>query len=160
MSSMSAAGRMIKVSALLLAFTLSAQRQNTRPDFTGVWRSVSITLGPLTNSVEEIKQTDFTVALRPVISNEPSIRWSIYSTDGKVMRTKMGRHLIERTGHWEENQLVLEETGPGNAPWRRSTDQTILSLSGDARRMTIKMHNVGDKRSVHDYAIELERVNH
>ena len=121
---------------------------------------LSITLGPLSNSVEEIKQTDFTVALRPVISNEPSIRWSIYSTDGKVMRTKMGRHLIEPTGHWEQNQLVLEETGPGNVPWRRSTDQTILSLSGDPRRMTIKMHNVGDKRSVHDYAIELERVNH
>ncbi len=157
---MSAAGRTIKVSALLLAFTLSAQRRNTRPDFTGVWRSVSITLGPLTNSVKEIKQTDFTVALRPVNSNESSIRWLIYSTDGKVMRTKMGRHLIERTGHWEENQLVLQETGPGNAPWRRSTDQRILSLSGDARRMTIKMHNVGDKRSVHDYAIEFERVNH
>ncbi len=72
----------------------------------------------------------------------------------------MGRHLIERTGHWEDNQLVLQETGPGNAPWRRSTAQTILSLSGDARRMTIKLHNVGDKRSVHDYVIEFERVNH
>ena len=157
---MSAASRAFRVSAWLLAFTLSAQRQNTRPDFTGLWRSVSITLGPLTNSVEEIEQTDFTVALRPVISNEPSTGWVIYSTDGKVRRTKMGRHLIERTGHWEENQLVLQETGPGNAPWRRSTDQTILSLSGDARRMTIKMHNAGDKRSVHDYAIEFERVNH
>ena len=110
---------------MLLAFTLSAQRQNTRPDFTGLWRSVSITLGPITNSVEEIEQTDFTVALRPVISNEPSTGWVIYSTDGKVRRTKMGRHLIEEPAIGKRTNSFckrLDQATPlgGAVPTKRS----------------------------------------
>lgn len=148
----------VKRTLWVLMLTLSAQAQNARPDFTGVWQCVSITLGPPVKSVTEIKQTDVTIALRPVIAFEPSMEWFIYSTDGKVMRTKTGRHVIERTGHWEGNQLVLQDAGPSDTPWRRSTEQRTLTLSSDGRRMTMKIHNLSDKKSVHDYAIESDRV--
>ena len=159
MSAISAAHQTIKGGVWLLTFTLSsALGQNTRTDFTGVWRSMSVTPVPLATSISEIKQTDFIVALRLVIPNQPSMEWSVYSTDGKVMKTKMGRHIIEKTGHWEGNQLIVRETAPGNAPWRRSTEERILSLSSDGRRMTVKVHNLSDKKSLHDYAIESEKA--
>jgi hypothetical protein len=131
-SAIAAAHQTIKGGAWLPTFTLSAVGQNRQPDFTGVWRSMSITRGPLAKSITEIKQTDSTAALRSVIPNLPSMDWSIYSIDGKVLKTKMGRHLIESTGRCEGNQLILRETGPGNAPWRRSTERRILSLSGES----------------------------
>jgi hypothetical protein len=154
----SASRRTIEIGACLLALTLTNQAQNARPDFTGVWRQVSTTRGPLIHSVMEIKQRESTLLLRPVLSEQSWMKWEVYSTDGTVMTTKIGRQVIERNGHWDGNQLVLQVTGPGNAPWRRSTEQRVLSLSQDRSRMIVKIHYLGDKRSVHDYAIESERV--
>src|SRR5579875_2970688 len=142
----------------LLAFTLASRAQNARPDFTGLWRLVSTTLGPVTNAVTEIKQSESTLSLGAVVPGSSSIYWEVYSTDGRVLTTKVGRQLSERSGHWDGSQLVVQVTGPGNAPWRRSTEQRILSLSKDGSRMTMRIHNLGDKRSVHDYAIEWVRM--
>jgi hypothetical protein len=148
----------MKPGVWVLLFTLSSAGQNAKPDFTGLWRSVPAMASPVASSIIEIRQTDSTVALRPVIPNRPPNGWSVYSTDGSVLKTKMGRHTVERSGHWDASQLILRETGVGNAPWRRSTEQQTLSLSGRRGRMTIKFHNLSDTKSLHDYAVESERV--
>jgi hypothetical protein len=145
---------------LLLTSTLALLGQATHPIFTGIWSSASRTSGSVAASVTEIKQTGATIALRPVISNQPSQPWSIFSTDGKLLRDKVGRHVIERTGRWSGNRLILEETGPGNAPWRRSTEQRILSLSSDGNRLVIRVNNLRDKERRHDHSIESQRVAH
>jgi len=144
---------------LLLAFTLANAAQNARPDFTGLWRLVRTTLGPVTHSVIEIKQSESTVALRAVVPGSSLNYWDeVYSTDGRVLTTKVGRQLSERSGHWDGSQLVVQVTGAGNAPWRRSTEQRILSVSKDGSRLRMSIHNLADKRSVRDYATEWERV--
>jgi hypothetical protein len=158
MSWIAAGHQWMKPGVWLLLLTLSSAGQNTKPDFTGFWRSVPAMGSPVASSIIEIRQTDSTVALRPVIPNQPPTSWSVYSTDGSVLKTKMGRHIVERTGHWQAGQLILRETSPGNAPWRRSTEQRTLSLSSPGGRMTIKVHNLSDTKSLHDYAIESERV--
>ncbi len=154
-----AAQRTIKPAVWLLLLALaSAFGHNVRPEFAGVWSPIGARSGRLPRSIIEIKQTDFTVALRPEIPNQASVEWSVYPTDGTVMKVKLGRLRIERTGRWRGNELILRETGPGNAPWRRSTEQRILSLSIEGRRMTIAVHNLSDEKSIHDYAMTLERV--
>lgn len=142
----------------LLAFTLANPAQNARPDFTGLWRLVRTTLGPVTHGVIEIKQSESSIALRPGVPGSSLNYWEVYSTDGRVLTTKVGRQLSERTGHWDGSQLVLQVTGAGNAPWRRSTEQRILSVSKDGSRMRMSIHNLADERSVHDYATEWERM--
>ena len=142
----------------LLAFTLANPAQNARPDFTGLWRLARTTLGPVIDSVIEIKQSESTVALRAAVPGSSSNYWEVYSTDGRVLTTKVGRQLSERSGHWDGSQLVVQVTGAGNAPWRRSTEQRILSVSKDGSRMRMSIHNLADKRSVRDYATEWERV--
>jgi hypothetical protein len=143
---------------LVLTFTLLALGQETKPNFMGAWRSISITRGPLTKSITQIKQTASTFAIRVIIPNEPPMDWSIYPTDGRMVTTKSGRNRIERTGHWERNKLILEETGPGNAPWRRSTERQVISLSENGGIMTTRFHNVSDRKGLHDYAIEFTRI--
>jgi hypothetical protein len=130
---------------VLLCIALSCAAQNPRPDFTGVWRSA--------NSAIEVEQTTSTISLRPVSPNFTA-PWSVFPIEGAVLKTKTGRHLIERTGHWTANRLILLETAPGNAPWRRSTEERTLSL--DAGRLTIHVHNLSDKRHQHDHNVELE----
>lgn len=143
---------------LVTLAVFSALAQSARPDFNGVWRSVSTGPGSSATSITEVKQTGSTLALRPLIPKQPPMIWSIYSTDGQVLRTKSGRHVIERTGRWQGNQLVLRETAPGNAPWRRSTEQRILSLSSDGTRMIMTVHNLSDVKSTHDQAVVLVRM--
>jgi hypothetical protein len=131
--------------------------QNTRPNFTGTWRSIRITLGPVTGVLTQIEQSESTIAFRAIIPNE-TVSWTVYPTDGKVITTKRSwRKSDEKTGRWESGKLVLEETGPGNVPWRRSTTREVISLSEDGRIMTIAFHIISDP--AHDYAIDYERIN-
>jgi len=92
-----------------------------------------------------------------VIPNRPPMEWSVFPTDGTRLKTKMGRHVVEKAGHWEASQLILRETGPGNAPWRRSTEERILSRSS-AGRLSVKVHHLSDTRREHDSSIEWEKV--
>jgi hypothetical protein len=143
----------------LLAFTLANRAQNARPDFTRLWPLVHTTLGPVTHSVIEVKQSESTIALRAVVPGRSLNYWDeAYSADGRVLTTKVGRQLSERSGHCDGSQLLVQVTGLGNAPWRRSTEQRILSVSKDDSRMRMSIQNLADKRSVHDYATEWERV--
>lgn len=148
-----------KQAALVLLLSLFgvAFGQNTGPNFTGTWRPIRIALGPVTGGLTQIEQSESTFAFRAIIPNEPVV-WTVYPTDGKVItRKRTGRKSDEKTGHWESGKLILESTGEGNAPWRRSTTREVISLSENGRIMTITFHIVSDP--AHDYAIDYERVN-
>ena len=130
--------------------------QNGRPDFTGTWRPTATSRGPVVESRIEIKQTASRFSIRHLLGSTTT-GWSIYPTDGTMIKTK-GRNRVETIGHWEKNMLILEVTGPGNAPWRRSTTRQTLWLSESGRVLTIQFHELSDKEADHDYAMEFERV--
>jgi len=160
-ASLALATRIVKVSILCAVLLLIVAEiglgQSAKPDFTGMWRSTGISRGPVVKSMIEIKQTESTFSIRHILEKGTATDWHIYPTDGKVIKTR-GRNHVENRGHWDANILILESTGPGNAPWRRSTERQVIRLSNDGRIMTIKFHELADKDSVHDYAVEAERV--
>jgi hypothetical protein len=111
----------------------------------------------VTGGLTQIEQSESTISFRAIIPNEP-VGWTVFPTDGKVItRKRIGRKSNQKTGHWENGKLILEETGEGNAPWRRSTTREVISLSDDGRIMTIAFHIISDP--THDYAIDYERTN-
>jgi hypothetical protein len=153
------APRMLKkrtIALLMVVFVGLDLAQSTKPDLSGIWRSIDITRGPVVDSRLEIKQSQSTFAIRYLIENSRATDWHTYPTDGTVLKTR-GRNHTENTGRWQANTLVLESKGPGNAPWRRSTMRQIISLSENGR-MTISFHELSDKHSVHDYAVVFERI--
>jgi hypothetical protein len=141
----------------IFIFAGIALGQNERPNLAGIWKATRISRGPVSESMLEIRQTESTLAMRQLLQSPATTEWSIYPTDGKVFKKK-GRNRVENTGRWQKNILVLESTGPGNAPWRRSTMRQTLLTSASGRTMRIEFHELSDKNSVHDYDVEFERV--
>jgi len=141
----------------ILLLALSAFGQETKPDFTGTWQIVHN--NPSYATVRsEIKQADNTISIKSPLTVGQAMKWSVYPTDGTVKKTKERRHTITRTGRWEGRKLILEETGPGNAPWLSSTSREELTLSDDGKILTLSFHSKGgDTR--HDYKVEFERVS-
>jgi hypothetical protein len=106
----------------------------------------------------QIEQTESTFAFRSLTPHQPALDWLVYPTNGKVITTKRtGHRSAEKTGHWEGQKLILESSGQGNAPWRRSVTREVISLSADGKTMTMAFHNVGAPE--HDYAIDFKRAN-
>lgn len=145
-------------SVLLLVVALSTLGQGTKPNFRGTWKEVSISKGPLIGSVTELVESSTAVKIRVTSPKAGSTTWATYPINGKRVTEKVGRMRLERAGHWEQSQLVLEETGPGNPPWRRSTERRTLSLSEDGSVMTIQVHAVSDRKGTRDYSIECRRI--
>jgi hypothetical protein len=143
---------------LLAALPFVLQAEDVRPDFSGTWKAISITTGAVPDkSVAEIKQTDSTFAIRTLVENGIRPGWSVYPTDGTVTKRGHGQRADTKTGHWEGKTLVLESTGPGNAPWRRSTTQELISLTEDGRVLKIRVHLPSDPSK--DYEVSHERLN-
>lgn len=148
--------RIALIAAMAFTALVAAAGPDGRPDFSGSWRSIAITKGPLVESAVEIQQTESSFSLRKTLGG-PSTNVSVYPL-GTVAKTKMGRHTVSRSARWEGSRLILEETGPGNAPWRKSTELQIVSLSEDGRTMSILFHGSGDRDSKSDYRVDYERV--
>jgi len=141
----------------IFLLALLAFGQDTKPDFTGTWQVVDKDPSHA-RPKNEIKQAGTTLSIKHLLEGGQTTEWSVYPTDGTVKKTKEGRHTITRTGRWEGRKLILEETGPGNAPWRSSTSREELTLSDDGKILTLSFHaKSGDSR--HDYKVEFERVS-
>ncbi len=113
-------------------------------DLSGVWKSMTTRMAtrtvPVSGSVMEIRQTNTTISLRPVTPGSKSDErwWIVYPIDGTVLSKKRRGHMATRfSGHWVGDRLVLETSGEGNLPWRRSKTTQILSLSENGKILTI-----------------------
>jgi len=145
-------------SLLLVIVALSTLGQVTKPNFSGTWKEVAVSKGSLTDSIAELEESSTAVKIRMTNPRAGPTTWATYPINGKRVIEKVSRMRLERAGHWEQAQLVLEETGPGNAPWRKSTERRTLSLSGDGSIMTIQVHAVSDRNGTRDYSIQFRRI--
>jgi hypothetical protein len=101
---------------LVLFLSRFAVVQDTKPNFTGTWRAIRTSLGPVTGVLIQIEQSESAFSFRSIIPDKLLI-WIVYPTDGKVItRKRTGRISDETTGHWESGKLILDETGAGNIP--------------------------------------------
>jgi hypothetical protein len=140
---------------ILVLLASLAFGQDAKPDFTGTWQIISRHPSDARPKTE-IKQAENTLSIKHLLDRGNSTDWAVYPTDGTVKTTKDGRHTITRTGQWEGRKLILKETGPGNAPWRRSTMHEELTLSDDGRTLTT-FFSYNDRS--HDHTITSERVH-
>src|ERR1700761_5528977 len=106
-------GRGIALIITLFDLIQSGLGQSARPDFSGAWNSTGN--GPSVKTIVEIKQTETTIAIRHIITGSSATVLALYPTNGTVVKTK-GRNHVENTGYWQGRKLILETTGPGNAP--------------------------------------------
>ena len=151
--------RLASLGTVGLFLSWFATGQNGRPDFTGIWRSVAITRGQNVESTAEIKQTPSSFSIKQSVRNGALAEWSVYPTNGTVTTTKFGWRSVEKSAHWEGNKLILEETGPGNAPWQRSTQRRIITFSKDSKSLSVSFYFVRGRASNFDYRVEYERVD-
>lgn len=148
----------VPVRALIVISVVSACAlcQGARIDFSGTWRVISNSKGH-DGGLTEIKQEETTISLRTMLASGEKTEWIVYPTNGDVtVRKRWGHMATRRSGRWTEDQLTLETSGEGSAPWRRSTTTQNLSLSG--RGTVLKMGFRFKQREL-DYEIVLEKVS-
>ena len=141
--------RMLTGALILLSCILNAQ--DMKPDFAGTWKVVDAP--PNVKTVIEIKQTDSTLEIRPVV-DRVSTHWIVYPTDGTETKEKVGNATFFRSGHWDGARLILDSRK--DLYRKGATTREVFSLTGDGRIKT-SFHVIGGD-SRHDYTLTSEKM--